>query len=297
MKKLFAYFLRCLARVIVSLPLKFQLFLGDILGVLWFDVLRIRRKLVLENLQIAFPEMSLEERIKLGRSSVCNLGRTFVEFCHFPFMENREEYLSHFVIKGRDHLERALEKGRGVCLLTLHLGNGDFATAGLSIHGVKLHLISKEFKTKWLNDLWFAMRKKMGTEFIPPRNSSYAILKALKRNEIVVFVQDQFMGPPIGGKTLFFGRETGTALGLSVMALRYKSPIIPVYNFRRYDGKIEIIFEPELELGVAEEKGTSEQAQLYITQMCNNKLQEMVTQHPDQWMWVHNRWKTGKFKD
>jgi KDO2-lipid IV(A) lauroyltransferase len=295
MKKLIGYLFKFLAWCISNLPIRIQFFLGDLLGWLWFDIFRLRRQLVLSNLRIAFPNKSQSDLIKLGRNSICNLGRGFIEFCHFPFMStNLTYYQSQFIIEGREHLNAALEKKRGVCLLTLHLGNGDYATAGLSIYGIKIHLISKTFKMKWLNDLWFTMRKKMGTEFIPPRNSAYAILKALKANQIVVFVQDQFMGPPIGVKTHFFGRETGTALGLSIMASRYNSPIVPVYNFRRYDGKIVIIFEQEMTFS---EMSDEAELQKHITQKCNDKLQEFIEKHPDQWMWVHHRWKQGKFKD
>lgn len=293
MIKYVAYVFKILAWLVSHLPISLQFFLGDLIGILWFDILRIRRSVALENLKLAFPDKNNDDLKKIARRSLCSMGRGFIEFCHFPFMKDNPNYLEKFIIEGKEHLEEAIKKKRGVCLLTLHLGNGDFATAGLSIHGIRFHLISKEFKLKWLNNLWFSMRSDLGTQFIAPRNSSYSILKALKKNEVVVFVQDQFMGPPIGVETTFFGHRTGTALGLSIMASRYNSPIVPVYNYRRYDGKIIIVFEPELNL---EKNGEGDEHLKYITQKCNDKLQEFVEKHPDQWMWVHRRWKKGHFK-
>lgn len=293
MIKYVAYVFKAIAWLISHLPISVQFFMGDFIGILWFDILRIRRSVALENLKLAFPDKDRSQLIKIARKSVCNLGRGFVEFCHFPFIKDNRKYLNKFIIEGREHLEEALKKNCGVCLLTLHLGNGDFATAGLAIHGIRFHLISKEFKLKWLNHLWFSMRSDLGTQFIAPRNSAYSILKALKKNEVVVFVQDQFMGPPIGIQTTFFGHTTGTALGLSVMASRYNSPIVPVYNYRRYDGKIVIIFKSEM---VLEEQNEGDEKLKYITQKCNDQLQEFVEEHPEQWMWVHRRWKKGQFK-
>lgn len=294
MKKYIGYVLRSLAWILSKAPRRLQFFLGDVIGVIWFDVLRIRRKVALDNLRRAFPNKSHSERLDIARRSLCNMGRSFIEFCHFPFMQDNPQYLHEFEIEGREHLDEALTKGRGVCLMTLHLGNGDYATAGLSIHGIHFYLISKEFKFRWLNNMWFDMRSRLGTKFIAPRNSTYQILKALKKNEIVVFVQDQFMGPPIGVKTTFFDHETGTALGLAIMASRYNSPIVPVYNYRRDDGKIVIVFEHEMKF---ETSATGEELHKFITQKCNDKLQEFIEKYPEQWLWVHRRWKKGKFKD
>lgn len=90
MIKLIAYVLKAFAWIISHLPKKVQFFLGDVIGILWFDILRIRRPIIISNLTLAFPTMSEKKRIQLARRSMCNLGRGFIEFCHFPFMENHK---------------------------------------------------------------------------------------------------------------------------------------------------------------------------------------------------------------
>lgn len=264
--------------------------IGSILGVIWFDILRIRRSVILQNLQIAFPEMSLKERVQLGRQSMIQFCIGIVEYSNLPFL--KEGSAQDFQFEGSEYLNQALKKGKGVLLLSLHIGNGDIGSAALALKGWPIHLVSKIFKTQWLNEAWFGMREKVGVKFIPPRNSSYGVLKALKKNEVVIFVMDQFTGPPIGIKTTFFGKETGTGVGLAVMAQRSGAPVIPAYTLRGKDGKIKVIIEPEIPFVELENK---DETLLAMTQAYNNFIERVVRKNPDQWMWLHKRWKRFKF--
>lgn len=259
--------------------------LGYALGILWFDILRIRRNVIEENLQRAFPEMTIKERTAIGRHSCLNLGFSFAEELRIPFLQKKD--LAEFEFQGMEHLAAANKKGHGVCLLTLHLGNGDFGTAGLALNGTPIYVISKEFSIRWLNRFWFHVRGRNGTGFIAPRNSSYHILKALKKNQRVAFVMDQFMGPPRGAKTVFFGHVTGTALGLAVVSSRADSPVVPVYTYRK-GAKTIVCCEPEIPY---EESGDRDQSLAHMTQIYTSKLEDIIRAHPDQWMWVHRRWK------
>jgi KDO2-lipid IV(A) lauroyltransferase len=287
MKKLMGWFFKSLSLVITLLPLKVQLCLGKTLGFIWFDVLRIRRKVAIDNIGIAFPKLSLAERTSMARSSLAHMGHTLIEFAQFPFFKD-EDISRFFDFEGEENIHEAIAQKRGVLLLSLHLGNGDFAVAALSRRGLPIQLISKEFKLRWLNDLWFGMRKRHGTHFISPEKSSFDILRALKRNEFVVFVLDQFMGPPIGVRTKFFGHEAGTAAGLALMALRTRAPVVPCYTFRNGDGRCTVVFEPQIPLKV---EGLTEQNIAVMTQVYTDKIEEIVRRHPEQWMWIHRRWK------
>lgn len=281
--------------LLASLPRSFRLFLGDIIGLLWFDVLRIRRRVAIENVQIAYPELSLSEQVNMARWSLRHMGRTIVEYSVFPFFRS-EDVAKYFTVEGIEHLERAYAQNKGVLFLGLHLGNGDFGVAAVSRMGYPVSLISKIFKTKWLNDLWFGMRAKHGTQFISPEKSSFQILRALKARRVVFFVLDQFMGPPIGCRTRFFGRETGTAMGLAIMAHRSGSPVVPSYTYRREDGRHVIVFEPEIPWHDASSSGNlgdllDGENIAGMTQVYTDKIEHMIRQHPEQWMWIHRRWK------
>ncbi len=274
--------------LIASLPRSVRGWFGDLIGVLWFDVFRIRRKVAVENVAIAFPQLRREQQTRIARASVCSLGRTIVEFSLFPFFKN-EDVPRYFEIRGRENYEKAAAKGKGVCILSMHVGNGDFGVSALSRSGIPASLISKTFKAKWLNELWFGMRAKHGTQFIAPEKSSFQILRALKAKRAVFFVLDQYMGPPVGCRTMFFGRETGTAMGLALMAERSGSPVVPSYTFRKKDGSHVIVIEPEIPW---QDASSGDQNIATMTQIYTYKIEEIVRQHPEQWMWIHRRWKT-----
>ena len=255
--------------------------LAYLLAFIWFDVLRIRRQVMLANLQIAFPEKSESEHVRIARQSLRYQGWNLVEYSFLPWI-NKENIDQFFEFHGLDVFDAAFAKGKGVLMLTLHLGHGDLGTAALAIKGYPVVLVSKVFKLKWLNDLWFGMREKAGVRFVPPRNSSYALLKALKKNEAVIMVNDQFTGPPIGVRTTFFGKETGSAAGLAVMSQRSGAPVVSVYICRKEDGRHAIHFVREIP-----SDGPAER----VTQGYNDELESFVRKHPDQWMWLHKRWK------
>jgi KDO2-lipid IV(A) lauroyltransferase len=291
MKSFVGWLFKSMSFIIALLPMRLRLWCGDALGFLWFDAFRIRRKVAIENVGIAFPELNKKERTRIARGSLHHLGRTITEYSLFPFFDE-EDVPDYFEFIGSENIDAARAGGKGVIFLTLHVGNGDFAVAALSRRGYPVQLISKEFKSRWLNDLWFGMRKKHGTHFISPEKSSFEILRALRRNEIVVFVLDQFMGPPIGVRTKFFGKETGTAAGLALMALRTKAPVVPCYTYRKPDGRHVAVFEPAIPLSV---DGLTEQNIAVMTQIYTDKIEEIIRKHPDQWMWIHRRWK--EFRD
>lgn len=263
-----------------------QLKFGYALGILWFDILRIRRREALINLQRAFPDMGYAERLRVARASCVNLGMSFVEFCRFPFTTQADRKL--FQISGLENLEAGLSEGKGVMLLTQHIGNGDWATVGLSLNGIRLLIISKKFGWKWANEMWFSLRESFGTEFVEDRNTSLKILKALKKNQAVVYMLDQFMGPPIGVKTTFFGVETGTPAGLATLTRRARCAVVPVYTIRNTDGTTRIHFDPEIPF---QESADPEKTIQDMTQLYCDKIESYVRQFPEQWMWVHRRWK------
>jgi len=287
MNWLVGYFFKLLSFMISRLPVALRLKIGEAIGFLWFDVFQIRRQVALDNLAIAFPDLSLLERTSIARRSLESLGKTIVEYSLFPFITRRNMEMN-FSFSGREHLDNALSEGRGVILLTLHIGNGDYAVSALSTLGYKANLISKEFKSRWLNDLWFGMRRKIGTRFISAEKSSFEILRALRRGEIVVFVLDQFMGPPIGVKTRFFGKETGTAAGCALIAGRTHAPVLPCYTYRRPDGRHVGVLEPAIQF--LDDRPSGENIAV-MTQVYTDKIEAIVRKCPEQWMWIHRRWK------
>lgn len=281
--------IRFFAGLVHRLPRRYQWAIGRFLGYLWWDVLRLRRFTLYRNITIAFPEASKAERIRMVKESLVHLGMTFVEVMTLPAID-KQWVNDNVVFDGIENYQKAKAKGRGVLFLSLHLANGDLGATALSLQGFPLHLISKKFKLKWLNDVWWRMRAEKGTRFINAHGSENAfhILKALRAQDDIVFVLDQFMGRPYGIPTRFFGVETATAYGLALFAAKTRAPVVPVYLFRTKDLTTHLVFGPEVEFCEVEDKDLQMKQ---MTQKYNGVLEEIIRAHPEQWMWVHRRWK------
>ncbi len=269
------------------LPRPVKAAIGITIGFLWFDVFRIRRQTAIDNVMIAYPKMPKSEAVKVARQSVRHVGYNVVELLSFPYL-NKKSVLDQFEMDGEEKLRQAFDPGKGVFMISAHIANGDLATAALSHLGFPIHLISKVFSSQWLNDYWFEVRKKHGAKYIRPRKSSYDILKALKENEMVVFVLDQYTASPNGIVTEFFGVKTGTAFGLALLAERSDAVVIPAYTWRKAFGKNVIRVGDPIPF---EPKETKEETLRHNTQNYANAVEKMIREHPEQWMWIHRRWK------
>lgn len=288
----FAKFLiKCFCYFCWILPRSILRFLGSIIGFLWFDLFRIRRDVIFNNIELAFPGTSKAEKIRMGRKSLYQMGANFAEFFTIPFLTAQWQ-AENVVFEGYQHLEAAKEKNKGVYLLSMHIGNGDMAASSIVMRGNELYLISKNFKSKWFNDMWYFIRSFQGVKFIEPHGATtpFDILKAIKKKALVVFVLDQYMGPPFGVETKFFGRKTGSAKGLALFVMKTGSPVVPVYTYEGDDRKVHIVFGPEVELASCQTDDKDETI-VNMTQKFNDVIEDCIRKVPDQWMWVHKRWK------
>jgi KDO2-lipid IV(A) lauroyltransferase len=151
-----------------------------------------------------------------------------------------------------------------------------------------VNVISKKFKSELANDLWFDLRGRHGTNYIDHRDSTTDIFKALRRNAVVVFVMDQWAPPTLGIPAPFFGKATGTGFGLALFASKKQLPVLPVYAYRDGTGKHNIVIGDEIPLEARESR---EETLAHMTELYNRVLEEIIRRHPEQWMWLHRRWK------
>jgi KDO2-lipid IV(A) lauroyltransferase len=265
--------------------------LFSILGIIWFDVLRVRRKDIIKHIGIAFPEMPMDQKIKLGRKNLLLTTANLADLFSIPYI-NQKWIDKYVVFEGCEHVEDALKLGKGILMLGMHVGNGDVSANLIAMKNWPIQLITKFFKNKKINDIWFSVRGAQGVNYIEPHGEKapFQILKGLKSNGVVVFVSDQFMGKPYGVPTNFFGVPTGTAQGLALFHIRSKAPVVPVYCYEGDDNKFHLVFEPALQLSayVSEDK---EIWILNLTQHFCDVIERIVRAHPAHWMWLHRRWK------
>jgi len=279
--------LRGICYIIFILPEAVKRGIGAAIGILWFDVARLRRKMVIDNIQMCFPSWDRARATRVGRASLINMGISIAEFIDLAFW-TPAQLLARVDVRGEENFKAALEQGQGVMLLGAHISNGDVGIAAMSARGYPMALISKRFTNLWLDGIWFRVRGRFGTKFIYPRNSSFDILKSLKKNAAVIFVLDQFMGPPLGVRTTFFGKPTGTAVSLALFAEKTGAPVVPCYTYREKNGRYTVVFEKPLSFERQDDKNSTLQ---FMSQKYTDKIEEMVRAYPEQWMWLHRRWK------
>lgn len=282
---LFKPIIKLLAYLIYSLPFAVQDKVGWFIGFLWVDVFRIRRNMVISHVKKAMPELSEVEAKKIAKASVYNLGKTIAEYSNLYYWK-KQDFEKYFEFEGEEILKSALAEGHGVLLLASHLGNGDLAAAYLAQMGYPIHLITKKFKSEWLDKMWNSIRSKQKIKMISDRRTQYEILQAIKKNEMVTFVLDQYMGKPLGVKSTFFGIPTGTAMGLSIFHKKTGAPVLPIFTYRVRPGLTRLVVRPPI---LFEDKGDDTIS--FMTQKYTDCIESIVRQYPEQWMWVHRRWK------
>ncbi|HRQ88671.1 MAG TPA: 4'-phosphopantetheinyl transferase superfamily protein [Bacteroidia bacterium] len=257
-----------------------------------YRFLPLRRRVVMENLRRVFGATLPEERIvEIAQAYYAHFAKFFVEFARLSFMG--EEARTRLVrVEGLEHLLAAREQGRGVLLLTGHFGNWEVSTvAGMAqfkeARG-QLHFIRRPLKPKWFNDLVMRRFQKAGFGTLEKSGSLEEILALLEDNRIVVSIFDQFAIRKYGVASEFFGHPAHTFKSLSVLAQFTGAPVIPSSSWREPDGNHVLRFEPPVEVVV---EGRTREIIRRNTKRFNQALERIILRHPEQWIWMHKRWK------
>lgn len=272
------------------MPRSFRIALGSAVGWVWFHVVRFRREIVLENLRIAFGSEKSEAEIRaLAARNFRHYGLTLVEIAQ-SVTWSKADYEREVPADGIEHLRQAIAKGHGVFGLNSHLGNWEWVIGSVMSRGIPGDVVVKRSKNPGLDRFLLNYRQNMGIGIFYESGTARDILRSLSRGRLVGFILDQFMGAPIGLPVTFFGKEAGTAIGLALLTEKKEAPIVPMYSYRDENDRLRAVIEPELTLPAFSE---NREDRLYEkTQFYNDVLERLVRKHPDQWLWLHRRWKT-----
>lgn len=257
-----------------------------------YHVLPLRRRVVMDNLRRVFGETLTERRIaEIAQAFYAHLVKFLGEFISLPFMS--DEKRSRIVrVEGIEHLRAAMEGGRGVLLLTGHFGNWEVSTvAGIAqfreAHGL-FHFIRRPLKPKWFNDFVMRRFQKAGFGTLEKSGSLDDILALLEKNHIIVSIFDQFTVRKYGVQSEFFGHPAHTFKSLAVLAQCTAAPVIPSSSWREPDGTHVLLFEPPVEVVT---EGRTKDIVAKNTKRFNETLERIILRHPEQWIWMHKRWK------
>jgi Kdo2-lipid IVA lauroyltransferase/acyltransferase len=247
------------------------------------------RRVGMRNLEIAFPEMPEAERKRILRAAFRGIGRQLGEFCLVPryTAENVSQYV---VYNGLENFERAYAQGKGVLVLTGHFGGWEIGSFAHSLYGHPMKIVVRDLDNKLLDDLVRSYRMRHGNSTVDNRDYARALLKAMRAGETIGILMDTNMTPPQGVFVDFFGTLACTASGLARLALHTGAVVIPGYTlWDEQQKKYVIHFEPAL---TTLRTGDAEADVLANTAAYTNALEAVVRRYPEQWLWIHRRWKT-----
>jgi KDO2-lipid IV(A) lauroyltransferase len=280
------FFLRVIAWGYALLPSGLRRLQGEALGAL-LRALKLRSQVVAQNVGFAFKD-SPEKQRRVYSSAYSHLGHLSFEILMLLgpmrwFVRRRAELI------GAEHWHQAKIKGRGVIFLASHVGNWEvMAATGAVQYGIDIMLVTKHLKPEWLHQAIERGRERCGVTATYEPRTLRDVLSKLKRNGTVGFVLDQYAGPPIGVRVPVFGVPVGTTTAIATLAKRTGAVVLPVVNYRTPDGRWKVIIRPPVDW-VASDDAPYELAE--NTALYAADLERDIYAHPDQWLWIHRRFK------
>lgn len=274
------------------LPRSLAKFCSDIIGLVWFNTDKRHKRIALENISTAYKkELSPEQVYKLGKKVFQNTVHMIFDIAWASRMD-QEALLKHYTIKGYENLKNALHKGRGVLLLTGHMGNFELLVGAFGKDpDYKMYGAYRKFDFQPLERLMLEERQRFGVTMIPLRGAAKKIDALLRNKNAVGTLLDQNADWYNGVFVDFFGRPACTNKGMAILAMRTKAPVVPMYIAKTNNRYIVEIL-PEIPL---QSTGDVIKDIENNTQNYTSAIESMVRKYPDQYFWVHNRWKTRPY--
>lgn len=241
------------------------------------------------NLALALPQLPSKARQKILRQVFRNLGWQMVEFSRLPryTRENTRDWIG---TEGLEHFLAAQAKGKGVLVLTGHLGAWELSSFYHSLMGHPMGMVIRRLDNRLLDDYVNSIRCLHGNKVLHKDDFARGLLTAMRAGETVGILMDTNMTPPQGVFVRFFGVTACTASGLARVALKTGAAVLPGFLlWEAAEKKYVLHFGPELAFT---RSGEDEADILAATQQCNDVLEAWIRRYPGQWLWIHRRWKT-----
>lgn len=262
--------------------------LGASLGRLGYRIDKRRRGYALKNLHLAYGDsLTLSEREALARRVFERWGESTIDFLRIPGLSPEESARLVTAVEGREHLDAVRADGRGFVVVTGHLGNFEFLGRWMAGLGVPSTAIVREPSDPAFAAYVRKMREYGGNETLNRGTSPRELLSRLRAGRVVTLGIDQNATEAF---IPFFGVPVGTVTGPAVLALRTGVALLPAFCVREPDNSYRVIFGEPIEPNAANDK---ESEILRLTVAASDALETVVRRYPDQWLWLHNRWKSA----
>jgi Kdo2-lipid IVA lauroyltransferase/acyltransferase len=246
------------------------------------------RKTAEVNLRLAFPGWTEQQRRDVLRKMTRNLGWMAVEFARFP-KYTRENIADTIVLDGHENFLAGQRHGKGVLYLTGHIGAWELSSYAHALYGFPLHYMARPLDNKPLDAMVNLYRGRSGNQPIYKNESARTMLRVLKDAGTLGILADQNTMDQEGVFVDFFGTPACTSTGIARVALHTDAAVVPGYAvWDESLGKYRLRFEPPVELV---RTGDTEKDVAENTQRFAKVLEEIIREYPEQWVWIHARWK------
>jgi KDO2-lipid IV(A) lauroyltransferase len=271
------------------LPRGLSLSLGRLISEAGYFFSTRLRRIGEKNLALAFPDLPLSQRRRIIKGVFVNLGRLLGEFSQLPKL-TRENIKEVVVYDGFENYAESARRGKGTLYLTAHFGAWELCPFAHAVYGHPLKFVVRPIDNPLIDRVINSFRMLSGNQIIEKREALREILKALKKNEAVGILIDQNATLDAGVFVPFFGIPACTTTSIATIALRTGATVLP--GVLIWDDKLRkhrLRFEPPVDLI---ETGNLQYDIAVNTALFNQILEGLVRKYPDQWLWVHRRWKT-----
>ncbi|MEJ2201842.1 MAG: lysophospholipid acyltransferase family protein [Desulfuromonadaceae bacterium] len=243
--------------------------------------------LATDNLRQAYPEKSAAELDREVKAVFQHLGLGGVEMLRLDLLRGQADLERYFIISGKEHLERAFAMNRGVFLLTGHIGFWEAGTFLFPTLGFPTDFVTKTIRNPYVDRYFRKLREASGGHCLDSKKGARRILRSLQQNRGIGVLLDQHITRKEAVKVEFFGRPVWNTPIIAQIAMKQNIPVLPAYCYRTDDFRYRIIIEPIIEL--ADEP--DEEAVVRNTARLTASIEQAVRRQPDQWFWVHRRWR------
>lgn len=271
-----------LTAFMASLPLRVGYFLADILTEAHFRLFPSRRHAALANLAVILPRATRRERVRMARSMMRSYNRMMFEFFRLPHL-TRHELLHAIEVEGREHLEQAVARGRGVVITCTHIGNWELAAVVLAHWGYTLHAVAGVQISRWLAGAVRDTKTELAIHTVSPEDGFRKLLRALEHNDLVALMVDGDVFRH-GTRVDFFGRELPFPTGPGVLSQRTGALIISGYCERTAPGRFRIVMEPPLDPATFPDTAS-------LIAAVARTSERHIREHVDQWCIFRPMWE------
>ena len=279
--------LKALVFVLGHIPRIIMLPLAGSLGALAYRLAKKRAGVARENIRNAYPEKSPGEVDRIAAKGFENIAVVIFDFFRIPWLDDRSlERLVEF--EGVENFDRAIKKGKGVILLTAHFGNWEMMAAAVGRFLHPVDIVARELDSPVVDELVNWVRTRGGNGIISKERAMRKLLKSLSGNGVVGILLDQNVQLADSVFVDFFGTLAATNKGPARLAAATGAAVVPIFNVRK-GGRYRITVGEEIEMADTGDKEKDTEAN---TEQCTKAIEEAVRANPDQWFWVHRRWKT-----